>query len=161
MTTSHGGPDEPGSTEDQLIAAESAGPPATMSRSSEIDRYAAISRAAATSSLAAVKTAAGTSAQTLRRTTEQHNVLAIVALTVVAVSPLTAGILAPVGAILGHLSLRQLRTRQQQTGKGMARAAVIIGWTLTFAAPCIALGALLGTFSAIAGIITSLAGIFS
>jgi hypothetical protein len=106
---------------------------------------------------ALAKRAVGSAAEALRRPTGRHNVLAIIALGLVAVSPLTVGALAPVGAILGHLSLRQLKSRPQ-TGRGMARAAVIIGWTLTFTAPCLALGALIVTGGSVIHLVTEIAG---
>ncbi|MFD1321139.1 DUF4190 domain-containing protein [Micromonospora sonneratiae] len=115
-------------------------------RRAQLGRYAGSMRNAAGNGVAAV-----------RRTTQRHNVLAIVALGLVAFSPLTVGILAPVGAILGHLSLRQIRKNTSQTGRGMARAAVIIGWSLTFMAPCLVLlgglGAAVGLLSGILHII--------
>jgi hypothetical protein len=45
-------------------------------------------------------------------------------------------VLGPVGAILGHVSKRQIRERGQQ-GEGMATAGIIVGWIST------ALGALI------------------
>ena len=52
------------------------------------------------------------------------NVLAIVALIVSIV------LLPPLGAILGHISRRQIRSTGEG-GDGVALAAIIIGWTLT------------------------------
>ena len=91
---------------------------------------------------------ARTSTDAFRRTAAKHNVLAIVALLTVALSVLTFGILAPVGAILGHFSLRQLKSREQ-TGRGMARVAVILGWTFTFFLPCLTLFLGMGTILAL------------
>ena len=34
---------------------------------------------------------------------------------------------APVGAVLGHVALRQTRERDEH-GAGMARAAIVVGW---------------------------------
>jgi hypothetical protein len=52
------------------------------------------------------------------------NVLAIVALI------LSIVVLPPLGAILGHVSRRQIRA-SGEGGDGLALAAIIIGWTLT------------------------------
>ncbi|NUR73885.1 MAG: DUF4190 domain-containing protein [Hamadaea sp.] len=103
---------------------------------------------------------ARTSTDALRRTTAKHNVLAIVALLTVALSVLTFGILAPVGAILGHLSLRQLKGREQ-TGRGMARAAVILGWTFTFFLPCLTLLFGMGTILALIKAGADVIGLFA
>jgi len=39
-------------------------------------------------------------------------------------------VVAPVGAVLGHLSLGQIRRTGEQ-GRGMALAGVIVGWAIT------------------------------
>lgn len=39
-------------------------------------------------------------------------------------------VLAPIGAILGHVSLRQIKTSGQQ-GRGLALAGIIVGWVAT------------------------------
>lgn len=57
------------------------------------------------------------------------NTLAIVSL-VCALGGLIIGIAAPIGAILGHVALKQIRERGEQ-GEGMAKAGIIIGWILT------------------------------
>jgi hypothetical protein len=103
---------------------------------------------------------ASTSGAAAKDIAARHNIWAIAALAIVGVSPFTAGLLAPLGAILGHIALRQLKTRPEQTGRGMARAAVIIGWTFTFLVPCIALGALLSTFGGVARVLSSVLGLF-
>ncbi|MFR9777108.1 DUF4190 domain-containing protein [Micromonospora sp. MS34] len=43
---------------------------------------------------------------------------------------ITSCITAPIGAILGHVALKQIRERGEQ-GEGMAKAGIIIGWILT------------------------------
>ncbi|MEV0269117.1 DUF4190 domain-containing protein [Hamadaea sp. NPDC050747] len=101
-----------------------------------------------------------TSTDAFRRTTAKHNVLAIVALLTVALSVLTFGILAPIGAILGHFALRQMKGREQ-TGRGMARAAVILGWTFTFFLPCITLFLGMGTILALLKAAAELIGLFA
>ncbi len=53
------------------------------------------------------------------------------------------GLLGIVGAVLGHVSLHQLR-RNGENGRGMAVAGVAVGWTAT--ALAIILGALFVTF---------------
>ncbi|MCP2321880.1 hypothetical protein HDA40_000387 [Hamadaea flava] len=103
---------------------------------------------------------ARTSSDAFRRTTAKHNVLAIVALLTVALSVLTFGILAPIGAILGHIALRQLKGREQ-TGRGMARAAVILGWTFTFFLPCLTLFLGMGTILALIKTAAELIGLFA
>ncbi|NUT07049.1 MAG: DUF4190 domain-containing protein [Hamadaea sp.] len=100
------------------------------------------------------------STDAFRRTTAKHNVLAIVALLTVALSVLTFGILAPIGAILGHFALRQMKGREQ-TGRGMARAAVILGWTFTFFLPCITLFLGMGTILALLKAAAELIGLFA
>jgi hypothetical protein len=39
-------------------------------------------------------------------------------------------VIAPVGAILGHVALNQIK-RTDEEGRGMALAGVIVGWALT------------------------------
>jgi hypothetical protein len=40
------------------------------------------------------------------------------------------GISAPVGAILGHMALRQIR-QTGEDGAGLAKAGIIVGWIIT------------------------------
>jgi hypothetical protein len=42
-------------------------------------------------------------------------------------------VLAPVGAVLGHLASGQI-SRKGQRGRGMARAAITVGWVVTIEA---------------------------
>jgi len=49
---------------------------------------------------------------------------------VVSLSGLLFGLSAPVGAILGHVALSQIKRTGEQ-GKGLAVAAVAIGWAIT------------------------------
>jgi hypothetical protein len=57
------------------------------------------------------------------------NTMAIVAL-VCSLGGFVVGISAPIGAILGHMALRQIAQTGEE-GAGMAKAAIIIGWILT------------------------------
>ncbi|MEU3452060.1 DUF4190 domain-containing protein [Micromonospora sp. NPDC006766] len=57
------------------------------------------------------------------------NGLAIAALALSLIG-LTSCITAPIGAIMGHVALNQIRERGEQ-GEGMAKAGIIIGWVLT------------------------------
>lgn len=57
------------------------------------------------------------------------NGLAIAAL-ICSLSGMVVGLSAPVGAILGHVALRQIRERGEE-GQGMALAGVIVGWVIT------------------------------
>src|SRR5262245_6386850 len=57
------------------------------------------------------------------------NSLAIAAL-ICSLAGLVVGISAPVGAILGHMARKQIRTSGEQ-GDGMALAGIIVGWSLT------------------------------
>lgn len=57
------------------------------------------------------------------------NGLAIAAL-VCSLSGILVGISAPLGAILGHVALRQIRERGEE-GHGMALAGIIVGWVIT------------------------------
>lgn len=59
----------------------------------------------------------------------QTNALAIVSL-ICSIAGLLVGISAPIGAILGHVALKQIRERGEQ-GEGLAKAGIIIGWVLT------------------------------
>jgi hypothetical protein len=54
------------------------------------------------------------------------NPLALAAF-ILALTSLSCGITAPVGAILGHVARSQIRQRGE-SGAGMAKAAIIIGW---------------------------------
>jgi hypothetical protein len=60
------------------------------------------------------------------RTQPQTNGLAVAAL-VCSVAGIVAGFTFPVGAILGHVALKQLRERGE-SGAGLAKAGIIIGW---------------------------------
>jgi Domain of unknown function (DUF4190) len=40
------------------------------------------------------------------------------------------GVSAPVGAVLGHMALRQIR-QTGEDGEGLAKAGIIIGWIIT------------------------------
>ncbi|MFE9689040.1 DUF4190 domain-containing protein [Micromonospora sp. NPDC005806] len=57
------------------------------------------------------------------------NGLAIAALALSLIG-ITSCITAPIGAILGHVALKQIREQGEQ-GEGMAKAGIIIGWILT------------------------------
>jgi hypothetical protein len=57
------------------------------------------------------------------------NGLAIASL-VCSLAGFVIGISAPVGAILGHMALRQVRQTGEE-GEGLAKAGIIIGWILT------------------------------
>ncbi|NLU80762.1 DUF4190 domain-containing protein [Micromonospora sp. HNM0581] len=57
------------------------------------------------------------------------NSMAIVAL-VLSLIGIGSCITAPVGAILGHVAIRQIR-QTGESGEGMAKAAIIVGWILT------------------------------
>ncbi|PZF97115.1 DUF4190 domain-containing protein, partial [Micromonospora deserti] len=59
----------------------------------------------------------------------QTNTMAIVAL-VLSLVGFASCITAPVGAILGHVATKQIR-QTGESGEGMAKAAIIIGWILT------------------------------
>ncbi|MEV6689942.1 DUF4190 domain-containing protein [Micromonospora sp. NPDC051196] len=60
---------------------------------------------------------------------QQTNSLAIVAL-VLSLIGIGSCITAPIGAIMGHVAMRQIRERGE-SGEGMAKAAIIVGWILT------------------------------
>ncbi|MEU6023328.1 DUF4190 domain-containing protein [Micromonospora sp. NPDC047134] len=57
------------------------------------------------------------------------NSMAIVAL-VLALLGIGSCITAPIGAIMGHVAMRQIR-ETGEGGEGMAKAAIIVGWILT------------------------------
>jgi hypothetical protein len=76
------------------------------------------------------------SLESAQRVARKNNVLAPIALLVSCFGVFTFGIAAPVGAVLGHLARRQIRTTGQ-AGDGMARAAVIVGWSVTALVGCI------------------------
>ncbi|BCJ58740.1 DUF4190 domain-containing protein [Micromonospora endophytica] len=57
------------------------------------------------------------------------NTLAIVAL-VLSLIGIGSCITAPIGAIMGHVAMRQIR-ETGESGEGMAKAAIIVGWILT------------------------------
>ncbi|MEU8079371.1 DUF4190 domain-containing protein [Catellatospora citrea] len=59
----------------------------------------------------------------------QQNSMALVALILSLVGLLT-WITAPIGAILGHSAMKQIR-QTGEDGEGMAKAAIIVGWILT------------------------------
>ncbi|GGM26015.1 hypothetical protein GCM10011608_08440 [Micromonospora sonchi] len=60
---------------------------------------------------------------------QQTNTLAIVAL-VLSLVGIGSCITAPIGAIMGHVAMRQIR-ETGEGGEGMAKAAIIVGWILT------------------------------
>ncbi|WP_433531174.1 DUF4190 domain-containing protein [Micromonospora sp. CA-263727] len=60
---------------------------------------------------------------------QQTNSLAIVAL-VLSLIGIGSCITAPIGAIMGHVAMRQIRERGEG-GEGLAKAAIIVGWILT------------------------------
>lgn len=64
----------------------------------------------------------------------RNNVLAVPAL-ILSCLGIGTFILAPVGAILGHIARSQIR-RNKQTGGGFALAAVLIGWGVTLLYSC-------------------------
>ncbi|PZG15572.1 hypothetical protein C1I95_19390 [Micromonospora craterilacus] len=59
----------------------------------------------------------------------QTNSLAIVAL-VLSLIGIGSCITAPIGAIMGHVAMRQIR-ESGESGEGMAKAAIIVGWIFT------------------------------
>ncbi|MEV6811409.1 DUF4190 domain-containing protein [Micromonospora sp. NPDC051296] len=59
----------------------------------------------------------------------QTSSLAIVAL-VLSLIGIGSCITAPIGAIMGHVAMRQIR-ENGESGEGMAKAAIIVGWILT------------------------------
>jgi phage FluMu protein gp41 len=70
----------------------------------------------------------------------------------VSVAGIPTFILAAVGAILGHVALRQIK-QSQQAGAGMAKGAIGIGWAVVgielLVVCCAAAGAISGAFSVI------------
>lgn len=58
-----------------------------------------------------------------------QNSMALVAL-ILSLVGLMVWITAPIGAILGHSALKEIR-RTGEDGEGMAKAAIIVGWILT------------------------------
>jgi hypothetical protein len=60
---------------------------------------------------------------------QKTNTLAIVAL-VLSLIGIGSCITAPVGAIMGHVAMRQIR-ETGESGEGLAKAAIIVGWILT------------------------------
>lgn len=73
------------------------------------------------------------------------NTLAIIAL-VSAMAGVATFIFAPIGAVLGHVAMNQIR-RSGQAGARLARAAIIVGWVVTG----------LGILTAILGIVVLIA----
>lgn len=62
-------------------------------------------------------------------TGQRTNALAIASL-VLSLASVSVCISAPIGAILGHVARRQIAERGE-SGDGMARAGIIIGWIVT------------------------------
>ncbi|GIJ38216.1 DUF4190 domain-containing protein [Micromonospora andamanensis] len=60
---------------------------------------------------------------------QKTNSMAIVAL-VLSLIGVGSCITAPIGAIMGHVAMRQIR-ETGESGEGMAKAAIIVGWILT------------------------------
>jgi uncharacterized protein DUF4190 len=79
------------------------------------------------------------------------NGMAIASL-VCSLAGLLVGISAPVGAILGHIARRQIRTTGEQ-GDGMALAGIIVGWVITglFLCACVVYIGFFATLFGIAG----------
>ncbi|GAB4056584.1 DUF4190 domain-containing protein [Catellatospora paridis] len=67
----------------------------------------------------------------------RNNVLAVPAQLLACLGVVTY-VCAPVGAILDHVTRRQIRERGQ-TGNGFALAAVVIGWSVTGLYTCLVL----------------------
>jgi Domain of unknown function (DUF4190) len=61
--------------------------------------------------------------------TPQQNSMALVSM-ILSLVGLVSWITAPVGAILGHIALKQIR-QTGESGEGMAKAGIIIGWIIT------------------------------
>jgi hypothetical protein len=59
----------------------------------------------------------------------QQNSMALVAL-ILSLVGLMTWITAPIGAILGHSAMKQIR-QNGEDGEGMAKAAIIVGWIIT------------------------------
>lgn len=81
----------------------------------------------------------------------RNNVLAVPAL-VLSCLGIGTFILAPIGAILGHIARGQIR-RNNQTGRGFALAAVLIGWAVTLLYSC---GLIVGAIWGFAQLVTLL-----
>lgn len=60
----------------------------------------------------------------------ETNQLATVAF-ILSLVGLGTGLTAPAGAICGHVALGQIRRDPAQRGRGMALAAIIVGWVIT------------------------------
>jgi hypothetical protein len=140
---------------------EATGTQPTFSRelvARKAESYAAGVKSAAVVSAAGLKSAAEASATGIKKVNSQHNIMAVVAVLLSAFSILTVGVLAPIGAVLGHIALRQIRARGQ-TGSGMARSAIVIGWGVTAFVPCAALctgGALIFKIISVIGSVIAL-----
>jgi len=59
----------------------------------------------------------------------QQNSMALVSM-ILSLVGLVSWITAPVGAILGHIALKQIR-QTGESGEGMAKAGIIVGWIIT------------------------------
>ncbi|MBV1849237.1 DUF4190 domain-containing protein [Catellatospora tritici] len=58
-----------------------------------------------------------------------QNSMALIAM-ILAIAGILTFITAPIGAILGHMALKQVRQTGEE-GEGMAKAGIIVGWILT------------------------------
>ncbi|MDI1460048.1 DUF4190 domain-containing protein [Catellatospora sp. KI3] len=58
-----------------------------------------------------------------------QNTMALVAM-ILAIAGLLIPITAPIGAILGHMAIKQVRQTGEE-GEGMAKAGIIVGWIIT------------------------------
>jgi len=58
-----------------------------------------------------------------------QNSMALVAM-ILAIAGVLTWITAPIGAILGHMALKQIR-QTGEDGEGMAKAGIIVGWIIT------------------------------
>lgn len=61
--------------------------------------------------------------------TPQQNSMALTAM-ILALVGIATWITAPIGAILGHIALKQIR-QTGETGEGMAKTGIIVGWIIT------------------------------
>ena len=59
----------------------------------------------------------------------QQNTIALVGM-ILAILGVFTFVTAPIGAIMGHVSLKQIK-QTGETGEGMAKAAIIVGWIAT------------------------------
>jgi Domain of unknown function (DUF4190) len=59
----------------------------------------------------------------------QQNSMALVSM-ILSLVGIVSWITAPVGAILGHIALKQIR-QTGESGEGMAKAGIIVGWIIT------------------------------